>query len=259
VAVIRTLGSVRNFAWVEPGVLARGEQPELNPTTFSALKDEGITAILSLRPDREPPSANSRRPWPEYRMEEEEALAKQVGMRFRNLPITDFSAPSPEQVAAALSILDELVTEQPGVYVHCRAGAGRAGLISAVWAVARGASGDEGADSYVRFMEHVGSAFGHDEDDERWKAFLKRVGSPYVWWALRQIVDALGSPVTREQPRLVAPERPLEADHWEARYRELLAPWRAKRTYAEGSGSDVRQGHRNSFLEREAEHGSEDA
>jgi atypical dual specificity phosphatase len=226
-----TLGSIRNFAWVEPGVLARGEQPELNSETFSALRGAGITAVVSLRPDREPPSANSRRPWPEYRMEDEAALAESHGMRFRNLPITDFSAPSPDQVASALRIIDALVRDTPGVYVHCRAGAGRAGLISGVWAVTRGRSGDEAADSYVRFMEHVGSAFGHDADDERWQAFLKRVGSPSIWWALREIVDALGSPITRDQPRLPAPERPSEADHWEDGYGALLAPWRRNGRY----------------------------
>ena len=220
------LGTIRNFAWVEPGIVARGEQPELNPHTFNNLKEVGITAIVSLRPDGEPPSKNSVRPWPEYNIADEEAIATSVGMRFRNVPIADFSAPSPEQVATALRVIDELVAERPGVYIHCRAGAGRAGLISAVWAVTRGHTGDDAADSYVRFMEHIGSAFGHDQDPERWEAFLRRVGSPYIWWALREIVDALGTPVTREQPKLVGPERPPGADQWEARYRELLQPWR---------------------------------
>jgi protein tyrosine phosphatase (PTP) superfamily phosphohydrolase (DUF442 family) len=220
------LGTIRNFAWVEPGVLARGEQPQLTSETFGSLKTAGITAVLSLRPDREPPSKNSVRPWPEYVVSEERAVAEAVGLRFRNVPLTDFSAPPPEHVAKALHTIDELVAEQPGVYVHCRAGAGRAGLISGVWAVTRGHSGDDAADSYLRFMQHVGSAFGHDADPQRWEAFLRRVGSPQVWWALREIVDALGSPVTRSQPRLVAPERPAEADHWEQRYRALLAPWR---------------------------------
>src|SRR5690348_5486460 len=99
-----TLGSIRNFAWVEPGVLARGEQPALEAHTFEALRTAGITAILSLRPDREPPSTNSVRPWPEYRMEDEDALAQSHGMRFRNSPLTDFSAPSPAQVADTLTV-----------------------------------------------------------------------------------------------------------------------------------------------------------
>ncbi len=222
------LGSIRNFAWVEPGVVARGEQPELNPATFNKLKEVGITAVVSLRPDGEPPSKNSVRPWPEYHVSDEDSLATSLGMRFRNVPITDLSAPSPEQVVAALQVIDELVAERPGVYIHCRAGAGRAGLISAVWAVTRGHTGDEAAGSYLRFMAHVGGAFGYDQDPQLWEAFLRRVGSPLIWWALRQIVDALGSPVTREQPRLVGPERPPEADHWEERYLDLLQPWRRR-------------------------------
>ena len=225
------LGTIRNFAWVEPGVVARGEQPELTHATFRLLRDSGITAVLSLRPDHEPPSKNSVRPWPEYDLAEERAVAESVGLRFRNLPFTDFSAPPPEHVAQALTTIDELVAEQPGVYIHCRAGAGRAGLVSAVWAVTRGHTGDEAAESYLRFMEHVGAAFGHDADPLRWEAFLRRVGSPQIWWALREIVDALGSPVTCPQPRLVGPDRPAEADNWEARYRELLQPWRRNGTH----------------------------
>jgi protein tyrosine phosphatase (PTP) superfamily phosphohydrolase (DUF442 family) len=220
------LGSIRNFAWVEPGVVARGEQPALEIATFEALRDAGVTAVLSLRPDREPPSTNARRPWPEYHVEEEQALAEASGMRFRNLPITDFSAPPPERVAGALAIVDALVDERPGVYVHCRAGAGRAGLVSGAWAVTRGQSGDAAADSYVGFMQHIAESFNFGDDE--WAAFARRVGQPQLWWALREIVDALGSPVRRAQPRLLPPEAPEAAiaNDWVAGYRVTLAPWR---------------------------------
>jgi len=220
------LGSIRNFAWVEPGVVARGEQPALETATFEALRDAGVTAIVSLRPDREPPSPNSRRPWPEYHVEDEQALAHATGLRFRNLPITDFSAPAPDRVAAALRIVDALVGEQPGVYIHCRAGAGRAGVISGAWAVTRGQSGDAAAESYLHFMEHIAAALNLSDDE--WARFARRVGQPYVWWALREIVDALGSPVTRDPPRLLPAERPIEAaaNDWEGGYRVALQPWR---------------------------------
>jgi protein tyrosine phosphatase (PTP) superfamily phosphohydrolase (DUF442 family) len=220
------LGSIRNFAWVEPGILARGEQPALEAPTFEALRDAGVTAVLSLRPDREPPSSNSRRPWPEYNVEEEQARAEATGLRFRNVPLEDFSAPPPERVATALTAIDELLAEGAGVYVHCRAGAGRAGLVSASWAVTRGHSGDDAADSYLHFMEHIASAFGLT--DEQWGFFARRVGQPQVWWALRAIVDALGSPVQRPQPRLLPPEAPAEAlaNNWADGYRVALQPWR---------------------------------
>ena len=141
----------------------------------------------------------------------------------RNVPIADFSAPSPEQVASALTVLDEASAEQPGVYVHCRAGAGPCRTRLRRLGCQRGQTGDDAADNYVRFMEHIGASVGFTADE--WSTFVRRVGQPFVWWALREIVDALGSPVTRQQPRLQAPERPPEADHWEPRYRELLRPW----------------------------------
>ena len=136
-------------------------------------------AVLSLRPDGEPPSRNASRPWPEYHLEEERVLAEASGLRFRNVPLTDFSAPPPDGVASALRVIDALVAERPGVYVHCRAGAGRAGLISASWAVTRGQSGDDAAESYLRFMEHIVST--RNLTDDEWAAFARRVGQPQVW------------------------------------------------------------------------------
>lgn len=224
VVVPSTLGTIRNFAWAVPGVLARGEQPQLEPTIFAALRRAGVTTVLSLRPDREAPSANASRPWPEYYVAQEQALAEQAGMRFEQFPLEDFSAPPPERIAGALSLLDSLANDGQAVYVHCRAGAGRTGLVSGAWEVTRGRSGDDAADSYVRFMLHIADALGYS--DEQRAVYARRVGQPYTWWALREIVDALGSPVTRQQPRLLAPEKPPRADHWEEGYRRLLRPWR---------------------------------
>ena len=146
-------------------MLARGEQPALEATTFEALRDAGVTAVLSLRPDREPPSKNASRPWPEYHLEEEQALAEAAGLRFRNVPLTDFSAPPPDGVASALRVIDALLAERSGVYVHCRAGAGRAGLISATWAVTRGQSGDDAAEGFLHFLEHLTSGRNFSDDD----------------------------------------------------------------------------------------------
>ena len=224
VVVPSTFGTIRNFAWVVPGVLARGEQPQLEPTIFAALRRAGITTVLSLRPDREPPSPNASRPWPEYYAEQEQALAEQAGMRFAQFPLEDFSAPPPERIAGALSLLDSLANDGQAVYVHCRAGAGRTGLVSGAWEVTRGRSGDDVADTYVRFMLHIADALGCD--DEQGAAYLRRVGQSHTWWALREIVAALGSPVTRQQPRLLPPERPPQADRWVEGYRRLLQPWR---------------------------------
>jgi hypothetical protein len=87
---------IRNFGWVEPDILARGEQPPLVAETFTQLRDLGIRTVVSLRPDREPPPAVSRRNWTTYHVEEERDLVEQAGLRFYHAPLADISAPAPD-------------------------------------------------------------------------------------------------------------------------------------------------------------------
>jgi protein tyrosine phosphatase (PTP) superfamily phosphohydrolase (DUF442 family) len=222
----RTLAGIRNFGWAVPGVLARGEQPALEADTFRALHDEGIRTVLSLRPDREAPPDVARRLWPEYRLEDEQQLVEAAGMQFRHMPLEDFAAPSPDEVACALTVLDEAVSAAPAVYVHCRAGAGRAVVVSGAWMVASGRSGDEAAAMYERCMLHISDSIGIPADAVR--AMHERVGQPFVWWAIREIVAALGSPVTRDID-LLPPVRPPGAESWSDNYRAVLQHWRARR------------------------------
>ena len=207
-----------------PGVLARGEQPALEPDTFQALHDEGIRTVVSLRPDREAKPDAARRIWPDYHLEDERQLVEMAGMQFRHMPLEDFAAPSPDEIARALTVLDEAMRDAPAVYVHCRAGAGRAVVVSGAWMVASGRSGDEVAAMYERCMLHISDSMGTAPDEVR--AMFERVGQPFVWWAIREIVAALGSPVTGDID-LLPPKRPAEAKGWD--YRTALDPWRAKR------------------------------
>src|SRR5437870_13409908 len=154
------LGDIRNFAWVAPGILARGEQPRLDRTTFQTLCDQGIRSIVSLRPDGEVPPVRGVRVWPEYHVAEEQTLAEEFGMRFGHAPLADFSAPHPRELAQALVVLDDAVASASPTYVHCRAGAGRVTLVTGAWMIAQGHSGDQVAATYQRFMEHVAQTAG---------------------------------------------------------------------------------------------------
>src|SRR5687767_15822960 len=133
----RLYAGIRNFGWAVPGLLARGEQPPLEAATFEVLREAGIHTVISLRPDGELPPAVARRLWPEYHARDEQALVEAAGLRFRHVPLEDFAAPSPAELARALTAIDEAVAEAPGVYVHCRAGAGRASVVSGAWMVAK--------------------------------------------------------------------------------------------------------------------------
>jgi protein tyrosine phosphatase (PTP) superfamily phosphohydrolase (DUF442 family) len=216
------VAGIRNFGWVVPNLLARGEQPPLERATFEALRELGIGSVVSLRPDREPPTASSAGRWPEYVVGEERRLAEVAGLRFAHVPVVDFSSPTPDNVAQALTALDEHVAEAPAVYVHCRAGAGRAGVIGGAWLIAHGGSGDQAAALYEAFMRHVIETRQMSADESL--AMLLRVSQPHVWWALMQIAEALGSPVTRPFG-LLPPERPPQADTWPRTFAEALQPW----------------------------------
>jgi protein tyrosine phosphatase (PTP) superfamily phosphohydrolase (DUF442 family) len=225
------VGSVQNFGWVEPGVLARGEQPKLEESAFRALHAAGIGTIVSLRPDDEPPPEHQGlRVWPVYHVEDERRLAEGVGLQFRHVPMQDFSAPHPNEVAQALEVLDQAVAEAPAVFVHCRAGAGRTGLVTGAWTIAHGRrSGDEVAASYARFVHHNAQRYGLDPETVR--QVQRRVGQPRVWWALQRIAEALGSPVGLSQALdLLPPEPPAEAADWPAGYTAALRPWRLRRS-----------------------------
>jgi protein tyrosine phosphatase (PTP) superfamily phosphohydrolase (DUF442 family) len=217
---------IRNFGWAVPGLVARGEQPPLDPATFEALRELGIRAVLSLRPDREPPTPSSVQLWPEYIVERERDLVEAAGMRFFNVPLEDWSAPPPDSIADALTVLDTQVARQPGVYVHCRAGAGRAGVISGAWLIAHGGTGDRAAELYELFMNNIVTR--RPMTAEELHAMRLRVGQQYVWWALGEIAHALGSPIHGSYD-VLAPERPPAADTWPRSYWDVLQPWRERR------------------------------
>jgi protein tyrosine phosphatase (PTP) superfamily phosphohydrolase (DUF442 family) len=213
------IAGIRNFGWVQPGVLARGEQPVLEDATFTALRELGIRTVLSLRHDGEQPSPKASRPWPEYHLQDERIVVERAGLRFRHVPMVDFSPPSPEEMAAALTVVEAEAAAAPAVYVHCRAGAGRTALVAGAWIVSRGRPGDHAAAEYARFMQHLVTSTRMPLEEQ--PAYLRRVGQPAIWWALREIVAALGSPVTHDPPFLLPPERPPGA----ADYRDALRPW----------------------------------
>lgn len=93
-----------------------GAQPKLEH--LAQLKAEGIKTIINLRPPGE------------HRAAEEEAKAKELGLRYFNIPVV-FADPKDEQVAEFLKITDD--AENRPAFIHC-AGAVRVG---AFWMIRR--------------------------------------------------------------------------------------------------------------------------
>jgi len=114
-ALAQDTGPIRNFLRVNKD-FCTGGQPRLEH--LEQLKAEGVKSIINLRQ----PS--------EHRAAEEEAKAKELGLRYFNIPVA-FGNPNQEQVAEFLKITDD-----PGnrpIFIHCTA----AIRVGAFWMIRR--------------------------------------------------------------------------------------------------------------------------
>jgi len=106
---------IRNFIRLN-SQYCTGAQPRLEH--LAMLKKDGVKAIINLRQ----PS--------EHRAGEEEAKAKELGLRYFNIPVV-FGEPKDEQVDEFLRITDD-VANQPA-FIHCAAGI----RVGAFWMIRR--------------------------------------------------------------------------------------------------------------------------
>jgi uncharacterized protein (TIGR01244 family) len=109
------LPPIRNFLRVNDQ-FCTGGQPRLEH--LQKLKDEGVKTIINLRPVGE------------HRAAEEEARAKELGLRYFNIPVV-FGDPKDEQVTEFLKI-----TEDPAnrpAFIHCAS----AIRVGAFWMIRR--------------------------------------------------------------------------------------------------------------------------
>jgi uncharacterized protein (TIGR01244 family) len=106
---------IRNFLRVNEN-FCTGGQPKLEH--LEMLKKDGVKAIINLRQ----PS--------EHRAAEEEAKAKELGLRYFNIPFV-FADPKDEQVEEFLKITDD--PENRPAFIHCTAGI----RVGAFWMIRR--------------------------------------------------------------------------------------------------------------------------
>jgi uncharacterized protein (TIGR01244 family) len=106
---------IRNFIRINDQFCA-GAQPRLEH--LERLKAEGVKAIINLRP----PS--------EHRAAEEEAKAKELGLRYFNIPVV-FGEPKEEQATEFLKITDD--PKNRPAFIHCAASV----RVGAFWMIRR--------------------------------------------------------------------------------------------------------------------------
>jgi len=107
--------SIKNFGQMTDS-LYRGAQP--SESDYKALADFGIKTIIDLRNDSE----SYAKP-----------AAEAAGLKYYNISLNGVSAPTDEQVAQFLKIVNDPASGK--VYFHCKAGIHRAGTMGAVYRI----------------------------------------------------------------------------------------------------------------------------
>lgn len=97
------LPPIRNFLRINDQ-FCTGGQPRMEH--LDQLKKEGVKAIINLRTPGE------------HRADEEEAKAKELGLRYFNIPVV-FRDPKPEQVDEFLKLTDDPANRP--AFIHCTA------------------------------------------------------------------------------------------------------------------------------------------
>lgn len=106
---------IRNFLRINEQ-FCTGGQPRLEH--LQQLKDEGVKAIINLRPPGE------------HRAAEEEAKARELGLRYFNIPVV-FGDPKDEQATEFLKVTDDPANRP--AFIHCAS----AIRVGAFWLIRR--------------------------------------------------------------------------------------------------------------------------
>jgi protein tyrosine/serine phosphatase len=107
-----------NFGQVNAG-LYRGAEPD--DDCLEHLAALGIRTVVNLRDEKDA-------------SEDEQAGALALGMRYVNAPMSGFDRPSAAEVRRALAVIR--ASENQPVFVHCRRGRDRTGVVVAAYRVA---------------------------------------------------------------------------------------------------------------------------
>lgn len=130
----------RGFVWLIKGHVAGAPLPGIVRDVdydLAALRDVGITRLVSLTETPFPP-----------------ALASRHGIACHASPIPDMHAPSTEQMLRLCQDMDDFLARQEVVAVHCKAGLGRTGTVLAAYRLWR-AGADASAVEAIEFVRRL--------------------------------------------------------------------------------------------------------
>ena len=109
---------IKNFHQVDASVY-RGAQPTGEGITY--LAKIGVTTVIDLREA-------------DQRSENEESMVTAAGMKYVNIPMSGLTPPTEAQISEVPGILE---SKSGAVFVHCKRGADRTGVVIASYRIDR--------------------------------------------------------------------------------------------------------------------------
>jgi atypical dual specificity phosphatase len=106
--------------WIEPGRVLGCAYPR-REAALAGLREQGVSTIVNLHERAHDPARLARH-----------------GLSETHVPVRDFTAPTPAQLAEGVAAIEQAVAAGQVVAVHCGGGLGRTGTLLACYLTRRG-------------------------------------------------------------------------------------------------------------------------
>lgn len=133
---------ILNSYWVVMSRFRAGEYPGSTHNNEARRKirwllEQGINLVLDLT------EAGEAGLKPYYHLLHEEAHKMDLKVIYKRMPIQDFSVPSDDRMVEILDYINSSLSDGHIIYLHCRGGLGRTGMMVGCYLVRHGMPGDK--------------------------------------------------------------------------------------------------------------------